>query len=93
MTQTGLLPPSPLCPRFVKESEALGGHISKIGGGFFRGQPESMLLLATRSDRAGALSRMERALTVPRRRPRTPGPGLRLTSPASKRSKENSKSS
>ena len=43
----------------------------------------SMLLLATRSERAGALSRMERALTVPRRRPRTPGPGLRLTSSAS----------
>ena len=46
----------------------------------------SMLLLATMSDRAGALSHMERALTVPKWRPRTPGP-------ASKRSKENSKSS
>ena len=50
----------------------------------------SMLLLATRSDRAGALSSMERALTVPRRRPRTPETGLRPTSPASKRSKEKS---
>ena len=27
---------------------------------------------------------MERALTVPRQRPCTPGPGLRLTSPARK---------
>ena len=52
-----------------------------------------MLLLAIRSDRAGALSRMEWALTFLRQRPRTPGPGLRVTSPASKRSKEKSKSS
>ena len=53
----------------------------------------SMLLLATRSERAGALSRMERALTVPRRRPHTQGPGLRVTYPVSKRSKEKSKPS
>ena len=32
----------------------------------------SIPLLAARSDRAGALSGMERALKVPRRRPRTP---------------------
>ena len=44
----------------------------------------SMLLLATRSDRAGASSHMERALTVPRQIRRTPGPGLRLISPARK---------
>ena len=30
--------PSPLCSRFVKERETLGGHISKICRGFFRGQ-------------------------------------------------------
>ena len=49
----------------------------------------SMALLVARSNRADALSRMERALTVPRRRPCAPGPGLRLTLPASNRSKEN----
>ena len=40
-----------------------------------------MPLLVTR---ASALSHMERALNVPRQRPRTLGPGLRLISPVSK---------
>ena len=53
----------------------------------------SIPLLVTRSDIAGALTHMEWALTIPRRKTRTLGPGLRLTSPASKRSKEKSKSS
>ena len=53
----------------------------------------SMPRLETRSDRAGALFRMEQAITVPRWRPRTPGPELRLTSPASERSKEDSTTS
>ena len=53
----------------------------------------SMPLPVTRSDRASALSCMERALTVPRQGLYTPGPGLRLTSPASKLSKKNSNSS
>ena len=39
-----------------------------------------MLLLATSPDRAGTLSRMERALRIQRQRPCTPGPGIRLTS-------------
>ena len=47
----------------------------------------SMPLLEARSDRAGALSGMEWALTVLRWKPHTPGPGLRLTSPAIKKRK------
>ena len=41
-----------------------------------------IFLLVMRSDSTGALSCMERALTVPKRRLRTPGPRFRLTSPA-----------
>ena len=46
----------------------------------------SMPLLTTRSDRAGALSLIERALTVPRRRFGATRPGFKLTSPASSNS-------
>ena len=48
----------------------------------------SMPLLTTRSDRAGASSLIERALTVPRRRFGATGPGFKLTSPASSRSRD-----
>ena len=48
----------------------------------------SIPLLTTRSDRAGALSLIEWALTVPRRRFCTTGPEFKLTSPASSKSRD-----
>ena len=48
----------------------------------------SIPLLNTRSDRAGALSLIERALPVPRRRFGATGPGCKLTSPASSKSRD-----
>ena len=50
----------------------------------------SIPLLTTRSDRAGALSLIEQALTVPRRRFGATGPGFKITSPASSKSRDKS---
>ena len=96
MKQTGLTPL--LCALGFWKKEKPGGVISvrSAEGSLVVSQVSvmprrSILLLAMRSDRAGALSRMERALTVPRRRLHTPGPGFRLTSPSSNRSRDMSK--
>ena len=48
----------------------------------------SIPLLTTKLDRAGALSLIERSLTVPRRRFGARGPGLKLTYPASRKSRD-----
>ena len=48
----------------------------------------SIPLLTTRSGRAGALSLIEWALTVPGRRFGATGPGFNLTSPASSKSRD-----
>ena len=42
--------------------------------------PRSILLLVMKSEKTGALSRLEQACTVPRRRLNTPEPGFRLSS-------------
>ena len=48
----------------------------------------SIRLLTTKSDRTAALSLIDRAFTVPRRRFGLSGPGFKLTSPASSKSRD-----
>ena len=88
-------PPPPLCRALGSWKEKPWGVQICEGFPMFSHasvmRRRSMPLLVTRSDRAGTLSCMQWSLTVLRWRPRTSGPVLRLTSPASKRSKEKSK--